>query len=135
MTPLFALPGLQWFSLQMGDDRQQICELKTDLVDLGEGIKDFGDTAAIMESMDLIISIDTAVAHLAGALGVPVWVLLKSSPDWRWQLERSDSPWYRSARVFRQQQPGAWEAVIQELKAALPPFIDVLKKNAKVFPK
>jgi hypothetical protein len=133
MAPLFDLPDLQWFSLQMGADRQQIAEFRTHLVDLGEGIKDFGDTAAIMESMDLIISIDTAVAHLAGALGVPVWVLLKSSPDWRWQIERSDSPWYSSARLFRQQLPGGWGTVVNEVKTALPTFVDALKKNAKVF--
>jgi hypothetical protein len=132
LAPLFDLPDVQWFSLQMGEDRQQVTEFRAHLVDLGEGIKDFGDTAAIMGSMDLIISIDTAVAHLAGALGVPAWVLLKSSPDWRWQLERSDSPWYRSVRLFRQQRPGAWNRVVEDLLVALPSFLDGLKKSAKV---
>jgi ADP-heptose:LPS heptosyltransferase len=87
----------------------------------GEELKDFMDTAGLVANMDLVISVDTSVAHLAGALGKPLWVLLPFSPDWRWLLEREDSPWYSSARLFRQPKLGDWESVItrvsQELKA------------------
>jgi len=77
------------------------------------------DTAAIMKNLDLVISSDTAVPHLAGALGVPVWVALPHVPNWRWLLERSDSPWYPTMRLFRQKKPGNWAGVFEELVAAL----------------
>ena len=74
---------------------------------------------ALIEHLDLVITVDTAIVHLAGALGKPVWVLVPFSPSWRWMLNRSDSPWYPSARLFRQQTPGAWDTVIAEVTAAL----------------
>lgn len=86
---------------------------------LGEGIKDFGDTAAALSCMDLLVTVDTAAAHLAGALGRPAWIALPFAPDWRWFLNRHDSPWYPQARLFRQQRAGAWEDVMLTLKAAL----------------
>jgi len=88
---------------------------------LGADIQDFADTAAALANMDLLITVDTAAAHLAGALGLPVWIALPFAPDWRWFLNRSDSPWYPTARLFRQQQAeaGQWEEVILALKAAL----------------
>ena len=86
---------------------------------VGEGIRDFADTAAALSCMDLVISVDTAAAHLAGALGLPVWIALPYSPDWRWFLQRHDSPWYPTARLFRQQRAGDWDEVITTLRAAL----------------
>jgi hypothetical protein len=89
------------------------------VVDCRELIKDFADTAAIIEKMDLVITADTAVAHLAGAMKKPVWVLLPYAPDWRWLLGRDDSPWYPTARLFRQERPGDWAGVIDRVRAAL----------------
>ena len=86
---------------------------------LGGHLKDFTDTAALIALMDVVITVDTAIAHLAGAMGKPVWILLPYSPDWRWLLGRSDSPWYPAARLFRQTAIGDWESVLQEVKQAL----------------
>ena len=93
------------------------------VVDFGEELDAehgaFMDTAAIMMNLDLVITSDTSVAHLAGALGVPVWVALPFVPDWRWMLERSDSPWYPTMRLFRQKMRGDWAGVFQEIEAVL----------------
>lgn len=86
---------------------------------LGDKLNDFSDTAAIIEQLDLVITVDTSVAHLAGALGKPVWILLPFVPDWRWMLERTDSPWYNSARLFRQAQKGDWSGVLTQVNDAL----------------
>lgn len=85
----------------------------------GDALETFADTAALIDCMDLVISVDTSVAHLAGALGKPLWVLLAYRPDWRWMLEREDSPWYPSARLFRQQQDRRWEGVIERVAGQL----------------
>jgi hypothetical protein len=82
-------------------------------------LRDFGDTAALIEAMDLVISIDTAVAHLAGALAKPVWIMLPFNPDWRWLLGRDDSPWYPTARLFRQPVRGDWASVLRSVAASL----------------
>jgi ADP-heptose:LPS heptosyltransferase len=82
-------------------------------------IRDFADTAALIGEVDLVIAVDTSVAHLAGALGKPVWLLLPFAPDWRWLLERSDSPWYPTMRLFRQPRPGDWDAVFASVQAEL----------------
>jgi hypothetical protein len=87
--------------------------------DLGEDISDFADTAAIIENLDLVISIDTAVVHLAGALGKEVWTLLPFSPDFRWMIDREDSPWYPTMKLFRQPKPGDWESVFEKVKGCL----------------
>ena len=81
-------------------------------------LADFRDTAALVELMDVVISVDTAVAHLAGALAKPVWVLLPWSPDWRWLLGREDSPWYPTARLWRQSRAGDWAGVIERVRDA-----------------
>jgi ADP-heptose:LPS heptosyltransferase len=87
--------------------------------DLDRGPDAFLDTAAVMAGLDLVISSDTSVAHLAGALGRPVWTVLPASPEWRWGLERSDSPWYPTMRLFRQTTDGDWSAVVGAIAEAL----------------
>jgi len=94
------------------------------LIDYTEEINDFSDTAAFIENLDLIISVDTAVAHLAGALGKPVWTLLPFVPDWRWLLKREDSPWYPTMRLFRQSSSGDWEPVMARVLVELQKLID-----------
>jgi len=89
--------------------------VKTLGADFDDGPGAFLDSAAVMMNLDLIISIDTGLAHLAGALGRPVWVLLKETPDWRWMLDRPDSPWYPTARLFRQKQKGKWASLLEEV--------------------
>jgi ADP-heptose:LPS heptosyltransferase len=86
---------------------------------LGGELEDFDDTAAIVSRLDLVVSVDTSLAHLAGALGKPVWILLPFLPDWRWLLDREDSPWYPTARLFRQQRVGDWKSVIMRVAVAL----------------
>ena len=82
-------------------------------------LEGFANTAAAMDSLDLVITIDTSTAHLAGALGRPTWLLLKYTPDWRWMLDRDDSPWYPTVRLFRQTRPGRWDDVIARLADSL----------------
>ncbi|HEY1411559.1 MAG TPA: glycosyltransferase family 9 protein, partial [Rhodopila sp.] len=89
------------------------------MTDLADDLTDFGETAALMENLDLIITVDTSMGHLAGALGKPCWILIPKAADWRWMLEREDSPWYPSVRLFRQQKPGAWDGPINRLRDAL----------------
>jgi ADP-heptose:LPS heptosyltransferase len=86
---------------------------------LGEQLTDFADTAALISELDLVITVDTAVAHVAGALGKPVWILLPFVADWRWLQDREDSPWYPSARLFRQPAPTNWGSVIKRLREEL----------------
>ncbi|MEO6921195.1 MAG: tetratricopeptide repeat protein [Collimonas sp.] len=93
-------------------------------------IDGFDDTAAIIANLDLVISVDTSIAHLSGALGVPVWILLPWVPEWRWLLDREDSPWYPSARLFRQDEAGNWQDVIKRVTEALNDFINVLPKTS-----
>jgi ADP-heptose:LPS heptosyltransferase len=82
----------------------------------------FLDSTAVMMNLDLIITSDSAIAHLAGALARPVWIVLAHVPDWRWLLDRSDSPWYPTARLFRQRRPGDWVGVFEEIAAVLAPY-------------
>lgn len=114
----------EWFSLQKEVRAADAATLArharfTPLVHLGEHIRDFSDTAALVEHMDLVISVDTSVAHLAGAMGKPVWILLPFNPDWRWLLKRTDSPWYPTARLFRQPAIGDWAGVMAAVGKAL----------------
>jgi ADP-heptose:LPS heptosyltransferase len=89
------------------------------LIDLRKDLKDFADTAALIANLDLIIAVDTAVVHLAGAMGKPVWVLVPFVPDWRWLLNRDDSPWYPTMRLFRQRKLGDWLGMIERVERAL----------------
>lgn len=129
LETLLAMEEVCWFSLQTGEDREQLRSVHNEIFDLVPEIHHFGDTAAILASVDLVITIDTATAHLAGALGVPVWVMLKSSPDWRWLLDRDDSPWYASARIFRQKSAGDWNSAIKKVHMSLQGLIAYGKKN------
>jgi len=92
---------------------------RSEILHFGDALKDFSDTAAVITNLDLVVSIDTSVAHLAGALGKPIWIVLSFTPDWRWLLERSDCPWYPTARLFRQSDAGAWGKVITEVNGEL----------------
>jgi Tfp pilus assembly protein PilF len=122
LAPLFAEPGIQWLSLQYGDHGALQGEVAgTPLVvdrtvDQFTGIDRF---AAQVAAMDLVIAIDNSAAHLAGALGIPTWVLLPFAPDWRWMLDRDDSPWYPTVRIFRQATPDDWQGVVRSLQSAL----------------
>jgi Tfp pilus assembly protein PilF len=89
------------------------------MTDLANDLSDFGETAALMENVDMIITVDTAMGHLAGALGRPVWIMLPKAADWRWLLDRSDSPWYPTVRLFRQRMPGAWDELLAQVARAL----------------
>jgi Flp pilus assembly protein TadD len=89
------------------------------MTDISADLTDFGETAAVIENLDLVITVDTAMGHLAGALGKPTWILIPKAADWRWMLDRDDSPWYPSVRLFRQQKPGAWTETLHRLRAAL----------------
>jgi len=89
------------------------------MTDISAELTDFGETAAVITNLDMVITVDTAMGHLTGALGKPVWIMVPKAADWRWLLERSDSPWYPTARLFRQKTPGAWDVVIDEVAAAL----------------
>jgi Flp pilus assembly protein TadD len=109
---------IEFHSLQVGPAAAQIPSVsELALVDHQSNLSDFADTAGLISQLDLVISVDTAVAHLAGAMGKPVWVLIPSAPDWRWLLDRADSPWYPTARLFRQTRD--WAPVIDKLKFAL----------------
>ncbi len=112
--------GVQLYSIQKGAAVQDLRERSfSNIIDLDDLISDFGDTAAIINQLDLIITVDTAVAHLAGALDKPVWTLIPFYPDWRWMLDREDSPWYPSMRLFRQSSPGNWKVVFQKVRSEL----------------
>ncbi len=114
-----------WVSLQKEKYEQWTDIDPVDMfnLDLGPQIYDFADTAAILEHIDLIISVDTAVVHLAAAMGKPVWLLLPFSPDWRWLTDREDSPWYPELRLFRQRRPGEWSSVFEALENQLTALI------------
>jgi spore maturation protein CgeB/Flp pilus assembly protein TadD len=117
----FQIPGIQFYGLQTGQASEQLRPFSSDgsIISLGEQFKNFNDTAAAISNLDLVISVDTATAHLAGAMGRHLWVLLPKSPDWRWPHGFPDSLWYTSARLFRQTKTGSWDSVIAEVAEAL----------------
>jgi hypothetical protein len=121
-NPFLNSSGFQFFSLQMGEDGKQRPPVGIDWVDLTSEIGDMADTAALVDSMDLVISVDTSTAHLAGALGKKVWVLIPSHSDFRWLLKRTDTPWYPTMRLFRQRNGGKWEEAAEEIAAELVKF-------------
>jgi Flp pilus assembly protein TadD len=120
LAPLADIGGVALFNLQKGKDtdaRKPPGALR--LIDFTTSLSDFAETAALIERLDLVISVDTAVAHLAGAMAKPVWTLLPFVADWRWMLERTDTPWYPTMRLFRQRAPDDWASVIEDVAQAL----------------
>jgi len=106
--------NIEYVSLQpqVRESDQDVLEV-SEIRHFGQQISDFADTAALCELVDLVLSIDTSVAHLAGAMGKPTWVLLPHAPDWRWLLERTDSPWYPSLKLYRQNAQRRWEPLLE----------------------
>ena len=125
-APLAAIPGLCLISLQKGEHAAQARTPPAGMVlhDWTEELDDFADTAALVEALDLVISVDTAVLHVAGGLGKPVWVLNRHDQCWRWLTGRRDSPWYPTARLFRQPAVGDWDAVVEQVRNELYGVID-----------
>ncbi len=121
LAPLLEVPGTHFYSLQLGDTAEAAVSLGYSalVADMRPHIADFADSAALVGSLDLVITADTAPTHLAGALCRPVWTLLPFAPDWRWQTERTDSPWYPTMRLFRQTRPRRWDDVVERLGEAL----------------
>ena len=121
MLPILAARNVRFFALQkeLRDGDAELLRSHPHVTPLGHEIENFADTAAIISHLDLVISSDTSVVHLAGALGKPVWVLLNFAPDWRWLLDRTDSPWYPTARLFRQAKLGDWSGVVDAVTAEL----------------
>jgi FkbM family methyltransferase len=120
LAPLLAIEGVQFHGLQKGPALAELNTLKQpNIVNLGPELADLADTAAVVGELDLVIAVDTAVAHLAGALAKPVWMMLPSPNDWRWLDARSDSPWYPTMRLFRQSRRNEWDDVIENVVAAL----------------
>jgi len=116
-APLGGLPGVAWYGLQAGPRAADPAPPGLALERLT--FADFGDTAGAIANLDLVITVDTSVAHLAGALGRPVWVVIPFVPEWRWLLDRAESPWYPSLRLFRQARPSAWDEPFTQIRAAL----------------
>ncbi len=119
MCRLLQVPGISFYSFQRGTAKADLAAAPVPVIDTSETSPDILDTAADLLEMDLLITVDTMAAHLAGALGRPVWTLLHWDADWRWMLDRSDSPWYPSMRIFRQPSPGDWTSVIDRVLAEL----------------
>jgi tetratricopeptide (TPR) repeat protein len=119
LKPLLELRGAHFYSLQLGAAAAELASAGMGIVDLSSKIEDMADTAALIDRLDLVITADTSVAHLAGALGKPVWVMLPFAPDWRWLLDREDSPWYPTMRLFRQPALGDWGSVVDVVWDAL----------------
>ncbi|MGE5088824.1 MAG: DUF5672 family protein [Candidatus Levyibacteriota bacterium] len=121
LTPLFALPGIAWFSLQKGEGEEQLQQMPAaaSALALLDARNDLDDTAALIDALDAVVSVDTSIAHLAGALGKPVFILLPYAPDWRWGTTGDTTPWYPTARLFRQPTTGDWASAVAALRDAL----------------
>lgn len=122
LVPLWDLPGIQWHSLQVGDAAEQALaaiDLPEHVLTWPGQLTPFENTAALVEHLDLVITVCTSVAHLAAAMGKPTWIMVANPAEWRWMQDRDDSPWYPSVRLFRQETPGDWAGVITRVKQAL----------------
>jgi Glycosyltransferase family 9 (heptosyltransferase) len=124
-APLCRIPGLRLISLQKNYGIEQLADLPSGMrvetlgAEFDPGPDAFLDTAAVMMNLDLVVSTDTGAAHLAGALGLPVWIVLRHVPDWRWMIDREDTPWYPTARLFRQTRHGDWDEVFERIAGEL----------------
>jgi tetratricopeptide (TPR) repeat protein len=121
LSPLLRLPGISWYSLETSTDAEPLADspLAADIRDLAPLVRDVADQAALMGQLDLVLTVDAAVADLAGGLGIPVWVLLSTVPGWQWGVEGNESRWYPTARLFRQSHAGGWPAVVDLVAEAL----------------
>jgi ADP-heptose:LPS heptosyltransferase len=122
LAPLLALREFEFHCLQkeiIESDREWLDAARPSIHLYLQHLADFADTAALIAEMDVVVTIDTAIVHLAGGMGKPMSVMLPFAPDWRWMLQRGDSPWYPTARLFRQPARGAWQPVIQAVIAGL----------------
>jgi tetratricopeptide (TPR) repeat protein len=121
LDDLLAVPGVRFYSLhhELTEEDARRVDAMPNLIAFGEELAGFDATAGLAAQLDLVISVDTSIAHLAGALGRPLWLLLAHTPDWRWLLDRVDSPWYPGARLFRQRTPGAWDEVLARVAGEL----------------
>jgi hypothetical protein len=125
LLPLLSHPGIEWHTLQKEIPPAQRDWLSAHglTIDHSAELNDYADTAALISLLDLVVTIDTSVAHLTGALGKPAWIMLRHSADWRWLLDRDDSPWYPTARLFRQTRAGHWQAVVSDVAQALTAWV------------
>jgi hypothetical protein len=121
IAPLLTLSEVHWISLQKTDDPEKRADAfgQRTLIDWMDEVTDFADTAALIENLDLVIAVDTSVAHLAAAMGKPVWLLNRFAGCWRWLHDQDDSPWYPTVRLFNQQQRGNWDEVLTRVATAL----------------
>ncbi|MCL2640053.1 MAG: tetratricopeptide repeat protein [Phycisphaerales bacterium] len=127
LAPLAAVPNVAWYNLQRPLNSSPPPPLPFPLINLLDRCDDFYDTAGLVDQLDLVIGVDTAVVHLAGALGKPVWVLLPQRPDWRWMFQREDSPWYPTMRLVRQRVEGNWVEVLQRVAGLLKALPKVMR--------
>jgi Glycosyltransferase family 9 (heptosyltransferase) len=131
-----AVPGVRLISLQFQEGTEQLANLPGDMSvevldsDFDAGEHGFLDSAAVLEAVDLVISCDTSIAHLAGALGRPVWIALNHNPEWRWQRQRNDSVWYPTVRLFRQETVGNWDGVFARMTAEMAQLLQARAKSA-----
>jgi len=129
LGPLFRLPGIRWFALLEGGN-PELARLRasdTPVIDMSAALGDLTDTAALMHNLDLVISVDTSVVHLGGALGVPTWLMERPDPNWRWGRAGAGTPWYSSVRVFRHPGRFDWDHMVGEVAAALAQYTERLK--------
>ncbi len=132
-VPLSEIPGILLYGLQKGKAVEQVKDLSgiISVINLADELNDFMDTAGVIENLDLVISVDTAVLHLAGAMGKPAWAILPFTSDWRWMLTRQDSPWYPTVRLFRQKRYGNWDDVFQRLAEELKILVGKQKRKSR----
>ena len=119
LKKLAELESIRWVSLQIDANSEELSQWPTEIEDWGSRLKSFAETAKALERIDLLVTVDTAMAHLAGAMQRPVWTMLAHTPDWRWHLDRNDSPWYSSMKLFRQQSWGDWDSVVEQIRSEL----------------